>query len=678
MFDTLVKIAKNRDADPELLIELVKKIRPKNPRNVQYAQEKFVDLIFVLEKDEFLLSGFKVYIKKILKNRKFSTLIADLGIISESGFWSEISRRLYNKILPVQPPEIGMEFLMSNVFFNRYDYKWFNSIDAESWDKLFTLLELKPLAVLNNDSFSISELMFSIDLLSLRISGTAMDYSLLKMVPEYASLDSPFISLQRDVSTMIVEFKKQQNVRSCEDIHFKQVKIIIQQCKSYLERALRNKEKFGITFSTTIKLVRLQQQLDRLEMLLDFLVNDKVEDKSFSKTHSFLKEIVKLNASKNNVRAFWRTTSGLVAYQITQHTGKTGENYITESKQEYFKMLKSAAGGGVIVGMLCLFKVLYSQVDTSSFGHAFLYSMNYSLGFVAIYLLHFTLATKQPAMTAATLAKAIKPDNGNSKIDYHNFANLFSRLFRSQFIAFVGNVFFAFPVAMLMVLLWQFLFDDFAVTPQKGAKLLEDINFIESKALLHAAVAGFYLFLSGLISGYYINRNIHEGISKRIQQHPFLKGFLPKRILEKIAKYYDKHIGGITGNIWLGIFLGTTGTIAMFFGLDIDIRHITFAAGNFGLALMGTGFDVSFWDVLIAVLCIGLIGFFNFIVSFVFSLIVALRSRNMRFYELYPIAAAILVRFKHNKRDFFLPPKPIVLAIKENSETDLTDNDTRH
>ena len=33
--------------------------------------------------------------------------------------------------------------------------------------------------------------------------------------------------------------------------------------------------------------------------------------------------------------------------------------------------------------------------------------MNYALGFVLIYLLHFTIATKQPAMTAQTIAGAV-------------------------------------------------------------------------------------------------------------------------------------------------------------------------------------------------------------------------------------------------------------------------------
>jgi site-specific recombinase len=83
--------------------------------------------------------------------------------------------------------------------------------------------------------------------------------------------------------------------------------------------------------------------------------------------------------------------------------------------------------------------MLYGYIPGSDFSHAFLYSMNYAMGFVMIYLMGFTLATKQPAMTAATMTKVLS-EEGNGQRDNTEFAHLVSKLFRSQFIAFVGNV----------------------------------------------------------------------------------------------------------------------------------------------------------------------------------------------------------------------------------------------
>lgn len=667
MFDALVKIAKDREANPDLLIELVQEIRPSKSSNHSHAIEKFSDMLFVLEKDEYLLSGFRTYVHRLLKNRKFSSLVADLGIISEGGFTREISKRFYNKILPVQHAESGMEYVVSNVFYNANDAQWFSKIAIADWEKLFDLLAIKPIQQLNSDSFAMEQLLFAIELLAMRICGTAMDYSLLKMVPELENLDSPFISLQKDIVLLIDKIKSKGIHGIQDDIDAKHVNLLLKQCRDYLQRAIRNKEKFGISFYTTIKLVRMQQQLTRLQMLLDYIMPNNDEYKH-GKTIKLMQHVIELNSNKNNVGSFWRETTKLVSYQITQHSGKTGEHYITETKDEYYKMLYSAAGGGVVVGMLSLFKMHYSYIDTSLFGHAFYYSINYALGFIAIYLMHFTLATKQPAMTAATLAAAVEPVGEKLKVDYTKFASLFSRLFRSQFIAFVGNVFFALPTAILMVYAWQWIFGvQDIVTPEKTTKLLKETNIFKSPALSHAAVAGIYLFLSGLISGYYINRNIHDGISKRIQKHPLLRRFLPATALEKIASFYNKHIGGLSGNFWLGVFLGTTGAVGVFFGLNIDIRHITFSAGNFGLALVGSQFQIGFWQILAIILTIGLIGFVNFIVSFSLSLTVALRSRGLRFKELIPIGAAIWVAFLKNKKVFFFPPNKEVLPLEAES-----------
>jgi len=83
--------------------------------------------------------------------------------------------------------------------------------------------------------------------------------------------------------------------------------------------------------------------------------------------------------------------------------------------------------------------MLYGYLNGSEFFHAIMYAFNYAMGFVMIYLMNFTLATKQPAMTAAAMAKAIS-DEDSSKRNYTEFAHLVSRLVRSQFIAFIGNV----------------------------------------------------------------------------------------------------------------------------------------------------------------------------------------------------------------------------------------------
>jgi site-specific recombinase len=102
--------------------------------------------------------------------------------------------------------------------------------------------------------------------------------------------------------------------------------------------------------------------------------------------------------------------------------------------------------------------------------------------------------------------------------------------------------------------------------------------------------------------------------------------------------------------------MGSVGMVGSFFGLPLDIRHITFAAGNLGLGLVGMDWQVTPAMVIVPVLGIGLIGLFNFLVSFGLSMILALRSRGVGFAQVMPIAGAAWQHFERHPGMFFFPP----------------------
>lgn len=409
-------------------------------------------------------------------------------------------------------------------------------------------------------------------------------------------------------------------------------------------------------------LLRIRQQLNRIKELLPLIIVEIEEDKIRNSTLILLK-LIRYNCNKNNIRKLFLESTQLISYEITQHTAKSGHKYITDGYKEYFSMFYKAIGGGLIVGFLCLFKLLFSKVDTSAFGHAFLYSFNYAFGFVVIFLLGFTLATKQPAMTAATIAQTLDEGMKNKKQakDKHKlFARLFARIFRTQFIAFVGNVLFAFPISLFLI--W---FLDFSLgtnlAEAKAEKLITDLSPIHSLALLHAAIAGVFLFLSGIISGNIANRNKHYQVAYRIQENPFLKQTFGIQRTKKISNWVNDNWAGVISNMWFGIFLDSTASLGVFFGLNLDIRHITFASGNFALGLYGNHLSIEFWTFFWSIIGIGLIGFINFIVSFTLSMLLAFRSRNIPLSELHLLNKSIFNYFKKAPLNFFFPLKDKVI-----------------
>ena len=624
-----------------------------------------------LKNNEEIKNNFRDYLFILFSNKSFTKALTDANILSENAFFPELKKRISYKFLPPVEDENTVSYIISKVLFNpKSDSNYIKNINPEDGSEFFKLMEIEKISTLPKVK---KELLISANILALRSVGNALEAGSTKMVPEYKNFDNPFVALQSELDSLIGRFKEDENLQiNSKDVDYKQIKIYLQQCLDFVDKAFKNASKFGISSKINQSLLKIRQQLKRIQDIIPILVVDTEED-ILTNSKNLVSNTLKYNSHRNNIRELIDDSTRLISHLITSHTAETGTHYIATSPKEYLKMFWKASGGGIIVGFLCIFKMMMSYSHGSEFSHAVLYSLNYAFGFIIIYLLGFTLATKQPAMTAATMAKVLS-DESSSEKNYKEFANLVAKLSRTQFIAFVGNVLWSFPVALAIIygMDW-FLEKNFAVA--KADKLLKDLNPIESKAILHACIAGFFLFISGIISGNISNSSIFNQVPERISQSPFLNQVIGAKNSKKLSDFYTKHWAGIISNFWFGIFLGVIAPLGVFLGLDLDIRHITFSAGNFALALYGKGFDIDTYTFAISLVTIFLIGAFNFIVSFGLSMLLAFRSRKVNFGELTIIYKSILKYFIKNPLRFFIPLKS---ELDGASKDLIQDNKTHH
>jgi site-specific recombinase len=643
----------------QILIEhFRKRARKEDPNNT------LDDFIEHLRADEAKRETLKKHIQLLLKDRSFKSSLIDLGILLDVDFFYEVKRRFIYKILPFQPDSNTLKFILSNVFYLQSDALWVRKFSEEKLENFFNLMGFEPMHHGKETKPAFSELLFSIDVLSMRICGRAMEADVLRMAPEFENLESPFIALQKEIAEFIETIEKEGFQPGPDNLEYKHILVLLEQCNTFIEVAYKNTAKFGISIRVNQNLLRIQQQLERLQLLLSVVTaGDEASQKRA--TLQLALKLIELNCQKNNIMKLIEDSTQLIAYEITQHTGRTGERYLTNSTAEYKKMLMSSMGGGALIAFLCIGKLLLSMSETSLFGEAFRYSMLYGLGFVTIYLLHLTLATKQPAMTASTLVQALQQDRKQPE-KYANFASLFARLFRSQFIAFFGNVMMVIPVVICLIFLFEFT-TGMTLAEPKAARVLHELDPFKTAAVFYGAVAGVYLFISGIIAGNVSNNLKHNKIPYRIKNHPFLKTTFGRKRATWLADFYEKNAAGIASNFALGVLLGSTAPIAMFLGLSIDIRHITFSAGNFALGFYGSGFDLSTSYILTIASGVALIGMMNFMVSFSLTLLLALRSRAIPFGEISNISEAIFKNFLASPFEFFLPPRE---KMNQNSEKD--------
>ncbi|MES2935347.1 MAG: site-specific recombinase, partial [Pseudomonadota bacterium] len=614
----------NRASAP--LCELVAALRPKNPRDIAQATHNLQALCYLLKTQPALANALREYLVEMIGSRKLVHLMTDTGITKNLGFWSAVWQRIHHKWLP---PIINDEYLkdvFGQIFCNTDDWHWVCGVDDALWGEFFRALNFRAYSIRPLHGAVVQELLAAVQVLSYRITAIGLEPELVRNHPAIERFESPFLSQNQEINNYLARYRDWLVERKAEREDCRHIDVLLAQCEDVLVKIQRSATRQGISVSLTRLLLRLTESISRLRTLLILLDVDSAVDTVPLVVRCF-KELVHAENIKNNLSELFGSNTKLLAMQVTERAGRSGDHYVTSTRREWWDMLRSAAGGGFIVGFMATLKLLTTKLVLAPVGYAFLFSLNFASGFILVHMLHFAIATKQPAMTAARIAAAI--DQGKQKLD--DLADLVVRVIRSQLIAIVGNIALAVPTAYAIAWTWYGITGKHLADPAKAMHLLHEIDPFFIQTLPFAAIAGVFLFLAGLISGYYDNKAAYNDIPARLRQLPWLKAVLGEARLAKFTDYISHNLGALAGNFFFGIMLGTIGTLGSFFGLPLDIRHVTFGSANFAFAVVGLNHALSWQQVATSLSGIGLIGLTNLTVSFSLALMVALQSRRISF-----------------------------------------------
>jgi len=543
-----------------------------------------------------------------LKHLDFYSFFTKYSLMEEYGFSSGLRSRLFRKILPVVPDKNTIEYVLLN--------------EADAVRLVVSDLDLESIS----ESPIAKQLDLSIKALCSKIIAFGLD-SNIKGKYNFLELNSaPFENL----------LEKINNLTGCERKETLSLTDSLDAIELLIINLRKNKNKIGTNFHLTLTTRRMLEYTHRIKELLDLKLNIN------SKKHweNLLTEFIEYSKYKDSIRRYIRRHSDLVALEIVEHTSNKGEKYIAEGRKEYWIFFyKSLLGGGIIAGF-AFFKIIIDAYQFGQFGNAFLFSLNYALCFIVVKQLGGIIATKQPAMTASTIAKNIDKQD-DLKIDsVRSITVLVKKVFKSQLISILGNFLMALTLACLIMYLLQVFGSEYFTTIVKPDYLIKNV-VPTPKLFLFAAIAGFFLALSGLISGHIDNKIVASKIAYRIRNSQrFLKN-------KRLANFIEKKAGALSGNIGLGFFLGSAFLLSNLLPFQIDIRHIAFSSANVGYAIMNYDFKPN--TILLALLGAMLIGLVNFMVSFSITLYLALKSRGASFMLIPKLIRAILKKIVRDK-----------------------------
>ena len=635
------------------LVALFSEIRPaagkarRNPeKNLQRVTEQ-------LRQHKIVLANTQHALMSQLFSTDLTSAITESGIPLARGFWQELSNRLKHKILPALQDEDDFLYVINNVFFKKSDYVWMETIPRQAWIDFFEAIGFS-FSPRHNELKK--ELLQSMKILSFQVAQLGLEKVVLDYLPaEHRTEDTPFV-LQNykvhDLEKLLMDNATDHEVTATSF----QLKNIIEDCYQLVDHIRESHSEKGASIQQTYILLILTNRLQRIQLVLDVLDADNQFDTG--RFVDIFRLLVRNEKRKNSIREFLSQGVGYLAYQIAEHKGSKGHKYITDSRKDFFKMIRSAMWGGFIVCFVAIFKLLLGKLRLAPFPAGFLYSANYSAGFILIESSGSTLATKQPAFTASAVASSLDTKK-HGEPDLDNLAATVAKVSRSQIASFFGNLIIVFPITFLLAWVYNEIAGHKIVEGEAAMKLLKDQHPWRSLSLLYACFTGFFLFASGIIAGYWQNKIQYGRIKERLKKHPALKLSMSPKRLERLAGWVEKNFGALMGNISLGFFLGFAGILGKLMGLSFfDIRHITIAAGNTAIGIFGLGLQHIPPYFLLAVFggVLG-IGFLNFLVSFSLAFLVAVKSRGIRFAQ-YPRFFRILANYCwHHPREFILPPK---------------------
>ena len=630
-----------------LIANLVAQCRPPKAQQAEHATNAILGLCHVLNNYPALAKLLRDAILSLLGEKKPVSLYVDSGIQPSSGFFSEMSRRFGHKLLPAAIDTAYLKDLFALVFPKASDELWVLAVLDEVWLQLLQVLGFAQ-APAETLLACQQNLVDALQVLSYRLSASGLEPELIRNHPELEDHTSPFIMQNVELDDFLRGADKPQDA--------KHILVMLDQCREVIGKIRRNSSQTGTSLHLTFLLQRMNQQIQRLECLLAILQSLRAGENTDGAFIHLFKTLVSAECHKNDMRLHWRENMELLALRVTENASRTGEHYITSNRSEYFELMRSAMGAGLIIGVMAMIKLMLAGRHYAPLTEAILFSLNYGLGFVLIHILHFTVATKQPAMTAAAIAASIDASDGKTK-EMDNLVAIIAQMMRSQIIAIIGNVIVVIPVAILIAVLVYVTSGHHFVTPEKAVKLLHDIDPLRSGAVFYAGIAGVCLFLSGLIAGYHDNIAVYNKIPQRLRALGWLQSLLGVPRLNRVADYIENNLGALAGNFYFGCLLGGMSAIGVLLGLPVDIRHITFSSAFVGFSLVGLDFALSWQMLLWAAVGIALIGAVNLTVSFSLALYVAMKSRKVTFMQWRLLVIALLTRFVQEPRQFLLPPK---------------------
>jgi site-specific recombinase len=576
------------------------------------------DLLSMLEADAGLRVRFQRTFHAMLGETQAVGLFAEAGLHLRESLWSELARRVVERILPSARADADLSKLVFRLHPDDRHISGFLDWPVELFRRMVRVLspDDDPSAW-NRQSEDIRQAAI---LLGTHVAGVGLSPEFRERCHPYAVEGSPFYRVQRLVGELVrsastleaqglLAALRAETIRCCEELEYMHERM----------------EQAGVSTALEFDMFTIERALRRLTCITDVLFSEGAH--SYQAVKKLLDDVLRARFEDLSLSALVRENAGLLARKIVERTGKTGEHYIANTRDEYWGMWGAALGGGLLTVATAAIKLKVSMAGLPPFFEGLLVGTDYAISFLVLQTLGLALATKQPSMTAATYAKIVRATQGSER--WEKLTEFVSRITRTQLAAALGNLLTVTLGGIVFAGLWLYWFSAPFMPVSNSQYVYRTLNPLASGTCFYAALTGMILWISALAGGWVENFATYNRLGDAIADHPLGVRFGFDR-MRRVADIFERNISGWSASIVLGYSLGFVPALGHFFGVPLEVRHVTLSTGTLALAATSLGehwlYRNWFFDTLLG---IAIIFVLNLGVSFGIASWVALRAYDV-------------------------------------------------
>jgi len=603
-----------------------------------------LDLVLALmESESELRSRFERGMRQILTEIRSVELFAEAGLHPREGLLSEAWRRLIERVLPSAREDTDALRLVHRLYPTSQPSNRLIDLPDATFERIARLIS--PV----NDAIAWDkqrdDLTQAFTLLGVHVAGIGLSPAL-RARSRTGPIDrSPFHELQQTA----VELVRQRGGA----LALQSWRGHVQRCREELAYVHLRFEETGVSTALVFDMGTIEHAISRMENIASVLFVEE-EQGSVAAVKRLFDDVLKSQRSDTSLLALFRENSALMARKVVERTGKAGEPYIARSRSEYRGIWRASLGGGLLTVLTSALKMRIVGAHLPLFLTGMAAGTNYALSFILLQHFHLALATKQPSVTAATFAGIVRVTHGQARLE--RLVEFIRRITRSQLASAVGNLLAVSLGGLVFAELWALAFSEPFLEVRSARYVYETLNPLASGTAIYAALTGVILWVSALAGGWLENFATFNHLPQAIAHHP-LGRKLGRERMKRLADTVAINLSGWTTSIVLGYLLGFVPVVGEFFGIPLDVRHVTLSTGTVTLAAASFGNDWFYRGWLIhTVFGIAVTFVLNLGVSFSIAASIALRAYGVPWQDQLALLRYVFRSFLSSPGSFLLPP----------------------